>query len=332
MFNRFKLSRRIARFRALMGAALVLAFTACDNANSFNADSSTDPVGGDQGLTLSDPAPLAESDPALDAPANGLSLATSSFDGGIPIGFFAQPTTAFGSRYNGAMRNDAPKQLKSNLSAIKSRGGKVVMNFSGSPKYYKNADGTFSLTKWKQRIDRYKGLDLSSYINDGTIVGHYLIDEPNDPANWNGHPVPTSTLDEMGRYSKQLWGNLPTIVRVDPSYFRSNPRYIDAAWAQYLARRGNVNDYIKRVVSDAQGSGLGLVVGLNVLKGGVPNGSRMSASEVQTFGSALLSSSYPCAFINWTYNTDYLSGSVNSAMDVLRSKAEKRSIKTCRGN
>ncbi|HUR95059.1 MAG TPA: hypothetical protein VMY76_10775 [Gemmatimonadales bacterium] len=316
-----------------MAAALVLAFAACDNSSAFNSDSSTEPQVGDQGIAVGDPATMAEgdsADAALAAPGTEIALASSSFDGGIPIGFFAQPNTAFGSTYNGAMRNDAAGSLRSNLAIIKSRGGKIIMNFSGSERYFKNSDGTFSLTKWKQRIERYKGVDINSYISDGTIIGHYLIDEPNDPANWSGHPISASTVDEMARISKQIWPNLATIARVEPGYFNS-PRYLDAAWAQYLARRGNVNDYIRKVVSDAQDAGLGLVVGLNPLKGGTPNGTRMTASEVENFGSALLSSTYPCAFVSWTWTNDFSGGSMKDAMTALRRKAESRSMKSCRG-
>jgi hypothetical protein len=139
-------------------------------------------------------------------------------------------------------------------------------------------------------------------------------------------------VEQMAQYSKQLWPSLATIVRVEPGYLSSNHRYLDAAWAQYLYRRGNVNDYIKRNVDDAQKRGLGLVVGLNVLKGGNPNGSKMSASEVESWGSALLSSSYPCAFVMWQYNSDYLSSAgIGGAMDALRRKAQSRSSKSCRG-
>jgi hypothetical protein len=69
---------------------------------------------------------------------------------------------------------------------------------------------------------------------------------------------------------------------------------------------------------------------MNVLKGN-RNGGRMSASEVESWGSALLSSSYPCAFINWEYNSTYhSSSSIRSAMSSLRRKAENRSTKSCR--
>jgi hypothetical protein len=204
---------------------------------------------------------------------------------------------------------------------------------AGHPRFYTDGNGHFSLTKWKARVDLFKGIDFDSYISDGTIVGHFLLDEPNDAKNWNGQPVSPSVVEQMAQYSKQLWPGLPTIVRTEPDYLGSNHKYLDAAWAQYLARRGDVNDYIKRNVADAQQRGLGLVVGLNVIDGGTPTGTKMTASQVESWGSALLSSTYPCAFIMWTYNSTYLSSAgIGRAMDALRRKAENRSVRTCRGN
>ena len=89
---------------------------------------------------------------------------------------------------------------------------------------YKDADGHFSLTKWKARIDRYDDVTFDAYIKDGTLIGHYLIDEPNDPANGMaarlGHHA-----REMARYSKAKWPGLPTIVRTYPDYLEK--------WAPY---------------------------------------------------------------------------------------------------
>jgi hypothetical protein len=298
-------------------AALVAA--GCDSGNTLAPDA----------LPTAD-LPTAAADPGSLAPAIGPEFATS-FRGGIAMGTFALPTSWLGSRYNGVAGAISPGNLLSELSAIRSRGGKVIINFAGNQKYYTDAAGNFSLTKWKQRIDRYRGINIAQYITDGTIIGHYMIDEPNDPANWNGRPVSASTVDEMGRYSKQFWSGMATIVRTQPGYFGSSPRYVDAAWAQYLSRRGNVNDYIKQQVSDAQKRGLALVVGLNVLKGGTPNGSQMSGTEVKSWGSALLSSSYPCAFISWNYSSSYLNqNSIEDAMSYLRNKAQSRSTKSCR--
>ncbi len=286
-----------------MLAALVVAAAGCENA---------DPVG-----------------PAA-SPDQISPVASAEFAGGIPFGYFAQPTTAFGPRYNGGHQNISPNRLLTELATIKGRGGKVLLSLAGSPKYYLDG-GHFSLAKWKSRVDRYKGIDISGYTRDGTIIGNYMIDEPNDPANWNGQPVPPSMLEEMAKYSKQLWPDMPTIVRVEPAYLASNHRYLDAAWAQYLNRRGNVDDYIRRNVAEAQQRGLALIVGMNVLKGGTPNLTPMTASQVQSWGSALLSSTYPCAFISWQYDQTFLSpNGMGSAMDALRRQAENRGTRSCR--
>jgi hypothetical protein len=323
MTHSFKLSRRIARLRAPVFASMMLAVFACNDTDSVSPGSSIPPETIDQGSEAG----------SQMAPAGTPALATSRFAGGIPIGTFAQPTTEFGDRYNGGMRNIWPSYLLRELQRIKERGGKVVLMFAGNEDHYKDGAGHFDLGKWKARVDRFKNLDFSSYVEDGTIIGHYLIDEPYDPFNWHGRPVSGAVVEEMARYSKQLWPNMPTIVRSEP-YFLGNGsfRYLDAAWAQYTSQKGDVGDYISRNVSEAQRRGLALVVGLNITKGS-PNKSRMSAGQIESTGSELLRSSYPCAFISWTYNSDHLSsGSVKDAMDALRRKAENRNAKSCRGS
>jgi hypothetical protein len=303
----FKLSRRMARLRAPLGLATLLTIVGCNSTDAFTPDGDAT-------------APAAES-----------ALASVTFAGGIPFGTTALPTSEFGGLYNGAMRNIWPEFLLNELAAIKSRGGKVVLMFAGSESNYKNADGTFSLSKWQARVDRFRGVDFSSYVADGTIVGHYLIDEPQDKTNWNGVPISPSTVDEMGRYSKAIWPGMATLVRTEPRFFPSAPRYVDAAWAQYAARFGDAGDYIRRQVADAQTRGLALVTGMNLLNGGLPNLTPMTASEIESWGSALLSSSYPCAFISWQYNATLLSNSgVKSAMTALRQKAQNRGTKSCR--
>jgi hypothetical protein len=293
---------------------------ACDNPDSLDPNTNILP---DETAVTSD---------AELAPTAEPQLASASFAGGIPIGMNAQPVSAFGSRFNGAKIVVGPAGVMNELSAIRSRGGRVIVSLSGSPRYFVDSRGHFDLNKWKDRVARFKSKDFDSFIRDGTLMGHWLVDEPNDKANWNGEQISPSTLEEMARYSKSLWPDLPTVVRTEPSYLGHNHRYLDAAWAQYLYRRGNVSDYIRRQVSDAQDRGLALVVGLNVLKGGNPNGTRMTANEVEDWGSALLSSSYPCAFLNYQHNSDYLSSSdIRSAMDKLRRMAENRGARACRG-
>jgi hypothetical protein len=311
-------TRRPARSRAALLTALLLTLLACDRPRPL-----TEPSVGDDGST-------------------GTPSLSTAYPGGIPIGLFALPTNKLGSMFDGAVRNARivveTGNLPNELSAIRSRGGKVLLSLAGSPDYYLNSDGTFNFTKWKLRVDMFKSINIGPYITDGTIAGHYIVDEPSDPTNWGGKVIPQSTVEAMAKYSKQIWPGMPTIVRVESTWlaqWSGTYQYLDAAWAQWVTRKGDPYDFIKRNVADAQKKGLALVAGLNVWRGG-ENRMPMSASLIKSAGSALLSSSYPCAFMSWeynsTYNSDYLSTTaIQDAMKYLRSKAQNRSFKTCKG-
>ncbi|HEY3011459.1 MAG TPA: hypothetical protein VGJ36_01835 [Gemmatimonadales bacterium] len=317
MTYNFKFAHRKARLRGSLLAALILNLASCNTADLLTSDSSVDPQGLGDGSTI--------------AGETDLPSFATSFAGGIPFGTYALPTSWFGSYYNGALRNIAPDQLRSELAAIKSRGGKVVLMFAGNERWYKDANHHFSFTKWKDRIDRFRRISFSSFITDGTIIAHYLIDEPNDPHNWGGQAISGNTLEEMAKYSKQIWPGLATVVRTDATYLAkwSGYHYLDAAWAQYVSRKGSPGDYIKANISAAQNRGLALITGLNLIDGNA--GSKMTASQVKSWGSTLLSYSYPCAFVSWTYNSTYLSSSgIKDAMRYLRYKAQSRSTKSCR--
>lgn len=318
MTHFFKLSRRIARFRAPVLVVAMLVAAACDSADPFTPDSNTLPPTSEPG-TPEGTQELTDLTPSLG----------TAYAGGIPMGLFHLPTGTYGSRYNGGLQTPSPTYLVRDLGAIKARGGKVALNLAGSQRYYKDAAGHFSFTKWKARIDRFRNVNFASYVKDGTVIGHYLIDEPYDAHNFSGEKVSAATLDAMAKYSKQLWPTMVTIVRAEPYLIPGSYSYLDAAWAQYLLRKGNVNDYIQKNISTAQKMGLALVVGLNIPGGGT-NNRTMTASQVQSFGSALLSSTYPCAFVSWKYGEDALNTSgMKSAMDALRKKAENRSSKSC---
>ncbi len=202
-------------------------------------------------------------------------------------------------------------------------------------KFYKDNRGHFSMSKWKSRIDRYRNIDFSSYIDDGTIIAHFLIDEPQDKANWNGVPLTGAELEEMAKYSKELWPKMATAVRATPSKiaWAGTYKYLDAAWAQVENVRGhlNVDEFLNEHVAGARKMGLALVVGLNVSKGNLKHAS-MTPAQIKAWGSVLLSSPYPCAFISWRYDPGYLSrADVKEAMATLAKKARDRSNSSCRG-
>jgi hypothetical protein len=140
------------------------------------------------------------------------------------MGHFDQPLTAFGSINNGAKMNIGPGQRQSYLGAIRARGGKVVLMLDGNNRHYKDEHGRFDLNKWKARVNRFRGINISSYLASGTVIGHYLLDEPNDPSDWNGKAVSARTVDDMVHYSKSIWSNMATVVRTEPGSSRRTVR------------------------------------------------------------------------------------------------------------
>jgi hypothetical protein len=233
------------------------------------------------------------------------------------------------------------------LSAIRAKRGRMVLKMCmGEDKYVKNADGTFSFTKWKALVDRFRKVNLGPYITDGTLLGHFLIDEPGRAAKWGGKIIPQATVEAMAQYSKQIWPNLPTLVRVVPSWLASAPvtyRALDAGWLQYGAGKGDAAKLVASEIAIAKNKGLGLVVGLNILDGG--NGSSgvrgwiktkwsMSAAEIRSYGTALLNQPYACGFYNWTYQyqgpTYYARSDIKSAMADLSNKAKVHARTSCR--
>jgi hypothetical protein len=109
----------------------MLALAACESSEPFNPESSTPPV--PEGMAA--------------APT-----VASAFAGGIPFGYFRQPTSEFGSRFNGAHRNIAPYALVKELAAIKARGGKVVLMFRRDGR-----DGQVQQAALAQHADRRPG-------------------------------------------------------------------------------------------------------------------------------------------------------------------------------
>jgi len=314
----FKLARRTACRRALPLIALTASIAAC-NADQLAPNSDQPEV-----ISLSEPAPVATSTAAPSF--------SSSFRDGMPFGTFAQPNEAFDNVLNGAMRNIAPELLVRYLADIKARGGRVILMMVGNERYYKDAQGHFSFSLWKERVNRFRGVNFNSYITDGTVIGHYLIDEPNDPYNWHGEPIPGSMIEEMAKYSKSLWPNMLTIVRAHPTYmdnFSTTYKYLDAAWAQYAERFGDPKAYLAANVAAAKSKGLGLVVGMNISMGTLKK-TEISAQQIDSWGSALLSDSYPCAFINWQYREPYMSRSdIRGALARVAAKAATHPARSC---
>jgi hypothetical protein len=263
---------------------------------------------------------------------------------GIVFASAAMTASQINSVHTGLVESPTPSGLLSFLSQVRAKGGRVLIKLAGGESTYKNADGTFNLTKWKTGVDRYRNIDFNSYIADGTIVGHFLLDEPHFAGRWGDKTIPQATVEAAAQHSKQRWPNMPTLVSAPANWLASVPVtyvYLDAGWAMFRSKTSSSpTDWIAQQVRRAKSKGLGLVAGLNVLDGG--NGSSgirgtqprtwaMSAAELKRYGSALLSQSYVCAFAMWRYSATYYGRTdVKSAMADLSAQARSHARTSCR--
>jgi hypothetical protein len=169
------------------------------------------------------------------------------------------------------------------------------------------------------------------------------MDEPSDVTNWGGTQVKPAEIEEMARYSKEIWPTMAVIIRAWPKYLKGYQyQYLDAAWAQYHSRFGPIEPFIANNVRDAKEIGLALVIGLNVLAGGGKDGlpgfwknvgdiKSMTADQIKTWGETYLAEPYACAFITWQYDSAYFARpDIQAAFDDLAAKARAHPTVPCR--
>jgi hypothetical protein len=302
--------------------------------------------------------------PAAPPPDSSATPVTSASAPGIPFGDFHLPVSEFGNgSYTGSLQALWPLVVYQVLDAASASGARVIISLAGSRIAYTNPDGTFNLAKWESRVARYKDYDLWRYVASGTVIGHYLVDEPYCTTCWGGKGIDPGTLEDMARYSKSLWPTMPTGIRNYPSLMplQGFPD-IDFAWAQWAGAlhqptlKITPEQFRDREVAAAKARGVGLVFGLNYLDGGDgssgingtyaqdPNlgdgntcDSRghcyryaMSVSEVQRIGTLLAASPYACALVNWKYNPAFIARpGMREALDSVSSAARSRPRTSC---
>jgi hypothetical protein len=245
---------------------------------------------------------------------------------GIPFGAYALLPAQYGEGFTATQITVSPSSIVATLSGLRAAGMRASISLAGFSKdNYQNQDGTFNTQMWRDRVERFVAVDFSEFIQDGTIIAHALIDDLSD-SHWGGRAISNQEIDELARYSKELWPEMLTVVRsratklVTPGYGGSGTpfewQHLDGAWDQYSSRMGPVAAQLQTEVTSASEQGLGLVVGLNVLTGG--NGSSgisgpgeyshkwaMSADELREYGAVLIGHPYACAFLMWSAKYDY---------------------------
>ena len=328
MSDNVKSSRRTARLRALTAAAILIAALAC------NAEEAVAPIldGGTTPETPASPTP---------------DFYTSATAPGIPFGDFHLPTSLFSSsRYSGSLQAVALSTVYSELNLAARYGERIVISMAGSRRFYTNSNGTFNMTKWKNRVSAFRGVALGKYISNGALLGHYLVDEPQCLKCWGGQRIPASAIEDMARYSKAIWPSVPTTVRAAPTLLPlMNYRYLDFAWAQWVgphvpSANQTPAQFRDRQIAAARARGLGLVFGLNYLNGGNGSSGRrgsssgrweMSTREVKNVGTVLAQASYACAMLSWQYSSTFVSRTgMTTALSAVSSAARNRARSSCK--
>lgn len=247
------------------------------------------------------------------------------WSGGVPFGPHKLPNELFGKLFTGTKLTFYPDSIVSTLTEIRASGMRVFLILVGPQHYYQNPDRTFNLDMWKARVDMFRDIDFSEFIEDGTIIAHQLVSEAKAKNQWGGTIIPNDVLDEMARYSKERWPTMATVLRADPGDLEQDAAghrtpwpggwqwtYLDAAWARFVADKAPVVKFAADEQASADRQNLALVVGLNVLTGGdgssgIPGPVKgrwvMSPDELRLYGSTLLSQTKACAFGMWRYET-----------------------------
>jgi hypothetical protein len=235
---------------------------------------------------------------------------------GIPFGLWDVQSSTFASMSPpltaSIPRIDQNIVIKE-LNAFRAMGAQIFLELIGDYGKAKNPDGTFSFALWKQNaVDRFKGINFDPYLADGTVLGAVIIDDHPWPDVWGGQAIANTMVEEMGAYVKSIWPMMPVAVRADPKNMQlpGGWKSVDIAWLQYNPRTKGPNYIQTQMTQYYPQIDLALVVGLQVLDGGlgesgVSGFSRgtytMSYNEVMKYGRMLLNVPQACAFFSWTY-------------------------------
>ena len=260
---------------------------------------------------------------------------------GVPFGPIGVPMNEIGS-FSGGVRGVTSANVLATAAASRQAGARVVLRLTAGDDV-SNANGTFSLTKWKAGMDRYARVNLNSYITDGTIAGHMLVQNPANAGAWGGQRISYATLEQMAQYSRQRWPGLTTIVQESASWLAANPsawQSLDAGVSVFTAEYGDAGAWINGQASAAAKAKLGLMVSMNVLNGGtrtsrLPGTTQgkyaMSATQLQTWGSTLVANSRVCGMLLSRYEERYFGRSdVRSALRAVAARAGARAGSSCR--
>ena len=172
-----------------------------------------------------------------------------------------------------------------------------------------------------------------------------FMDEPQDPSNWGGETIALSDIKQAAAYLKSIWPSVPTGVGSNPAFLSGGGwtsgdlDFVSVPFTQVKlnCRPGrvgcygsDVNQWVSGVMADAKSDNLGVVLSINVLNGGTPNGTSITAADLQTYGTLFASQPQACALTFWKWDDAYFSQSdIQAALSAIAATASTHTAKTC---
>jgi hypothetical protein len=300
-------------------------YTAGQTAGTFRVIATADALADTSAITLA-----STSGGGTPAPEPGPTPGDGGTEGvGIPFGHFNEP--APGSRLRSGGYLVVPRGDLADLPAIRTRGGRVIINYTAGGKCALDAGGQFQYDLWAACWSRYLTpvrAKVLAYADSGVVVGTYLIDEPNLVKRWG--TITPATVCRMAQRARADLPGIPIVVRAAASWL-GECQAIDAAWSQYGSRRGvTVEQYRRDQLAAAKAAGYAMIFSLVALNDDGA-GTDMTPQQVIDYGTVLLRPEPSlCAFYIWQYDRAWSERSeIRTALDSLGRMAASLPRRQC---
>lgn len=266
----------------------------------------------------------------------------ANIPGGKLVGLTVWPTTYWGQApLTMTAVNLAPKYVAQRLPLARSANLPLILGFPRSQMTSTGeTEGTWSLAKAKQAVDRYASGPLkpdSVRKYAPWLAAWYLIDEPFCAHCWGGTPAKYSDLVAFAKYFRAKIDPdhlVPLAIRVMPSKLDDYGDWdgaIDVAWTVWNTKRGDPKAYMDKQWAIAQRYGWQMVGGLNAEDCHGAKSDPCTAAELKEYLEPILRHPGVCASINWRYRDEtWARASIRDAWkylgDVARSLPSRRCV------
>jgi hypothetical protein len=249
------------------------------------------------------------------------------------------------------------------IAAARTKHMKLVLAMTGGShdNYMSTINGVyqFDMAKWRDKMQTYNTSAIksavASAVADGTIIGNFVMDEPNvsgagDGNTWGPAGTMTKTrVDSMCGYVKAIFPALPVGVAHGHNTFEPGNSYRICEFLidQYAWRKGDVTTYRDDGLALARRDGMSILFSVNLLNGGVPDrdgiwdctgtggmgtyapNCRMTPEQVRDWG--IILGSAGCALTMWRYDEAFVLNTGNQqAFRDIRSRLATLPTKSCR--